>query len=148
MHNYSRLDSNASIFQYSLSQVSIHLSIHQSILFLGVFCDKLQTRVHISASFPASLPLSSEPCFFTALFFRYELDIQWHIPDIFPQSLFLIEVYNIVLISVLQQSDSVIHIYVYIYIVCVCVCVCVFGYAAGHMGLVPWPGIEPTPPAV
>ena len=30
---------------------------------------------------------------------------------------------NVLLISALQQSDSIIHMYVYIYIVCVCVCI-------------------------
>ena len=52
----------------------------------------------------------------------------------FPQSCcFLIEVqliYNVVLLSALQQSDSVTHMHVYMYIVCVsvCVCVCTFFY--------------------
>ena len=35
-------------------------------------------------------------------------------------------IYNAVLISAVQQSDSIIHIHIYIHIfVCVCVCVCV-----------------------
>ena len=50
----------------------------------------------------------------------------------FPQSCcFLIEVqliYNVVLLSALQQSDSVTHMHVYMYIVCVSVCVCAHSF--------------------
>ena len=37
-------------------------------------------------------------------------------------------IYNVVLVSSVQQSDSVIHTYIYV-CVCVCVCVCVYIYS-------------------
>ena len=68
---------------------------------------------------------------------------------------------NVLLISALQQSVSIIHMYVYIYIVYVCmylhiilfnlffVLFCfVFGYTVQHVGFVSWPGTEPASPAV
>ena len=64
--------------------------------------------------------------FFIAVFFGYKLYIQWNIPIFFfPHWWYFLSeaqlLSNVLLISALQQSDSIIHIYVYINIVCVCI---------------------------
>ena len=71
------------ILQYILCHVSTHfpmpLSNHQSTFFLGAFSGKLQTSVCLSVNISVSLPLSSELCLFTAIFFGYKLYIKWNI---------------------------------------------------------------------
>ena len=128
----------------------IPLSIHQFILFLGVFCDNLQTTGCMSVSISASLPWSNELYLFTALFFGYNLYIQWNTPIFFPHSFFLIEVCNIALTSALEW---LIYTHVCVYIHCVHINIYNFYYyyyfllimLQGMWGQFPDQGLKPQP---
>ena len=152
----------APVLQHFFCHDSIHLSTllynHQSVSFLGAFSSKLQTSVCLSVGISASLPLSSEPCLFTAIFFGYKLYIQWNTPiRFFPSH---VDLQCCVTFCFTAKWFSYTHACVYVHCVCVCVCVCVhillfrsfflsfFVYSVWYAASVAWPGIEPASPQV
>ena len=75
------------ILQHFLCHLSIPLPIllsnHLSVFFFGAVCGNLETSLCISLSISASLPISSEPCLFTTIFFGHKLYKHGYIPFFF-----------------------------------------------------------------